>query len=200
MNLAERAKAICLRPKETWGVVKGEQTTVKELFTSYAAILALVPPLARFIGFSLVGMRIPFVGTWRQPLLAGLVHALIHYVLSLVGVYVTAYVADRLAPAFNSKQDLTSAMKAVVFSYTPVWIVSILNIIPSLSVLVIVGGLYALYLLYLGLPAMMDTPPEKRLGYVVVVIIVSIVVMFIVSLIAGLFLAPAHVGRIDFRQ
>lgn len=161
MDLVERAKAICLKPKETWGVVKGEQTTIKELFTSYAAILALIPPIATFIGFSLVGMRIPFVGTWRQPVLAGLVHALIHYVLSLVGVYVTAYVADRLAPTFNSKQDLTSAMKAVVFSYTPVWIVSILNIIPGLWVLVIVGGLYSLYLLYLGLPAMMDTPPRR---------------------------------------
>ena len=85
-------------------------------------------------------------------------------------------------------------MKAVVFSYTPVWIVSILCIIPSLSVLVIVGGLYSLYLLYLGLPAMMDTPPEKRIGYVAAVIIASIVVMFIVSWIAGMFLASAHVG------
>jgi hypothetical protein len=195
MELVERAKAIILRPKETWAVVKEEQTTVKELFTSYAAILALIPPLATFIGFSLVGMRMPVIGTWRQPILSGLVYALVYYVLSLVGVYVTAYVADRLAPKFNSRQGLTNAMKAVVFSYTPVWIVSILNIIPGLSILVIVGGLYSLYLLYLGVPAMMDTPPEKRIGYVAAVIIASIVLMFIISWIAAMFLAPTHLGR-----
>jgi hypothetical protein len=194
MDLVERVKAICLKPKETWIVVKDEQTTVKELFTSYAAILALVPPLAGFIGFSLVGMRMPLVGTWRQPVLNGLVHAVIYYVLSLAGVYVAAYVANWLAPKFNSREDLTGAMKAVVFSYTPVWIVSILNIIPNLSILVTIAGLYSLYIFYLGLPAMMDTPPEKRLGYVVVVIIASIVVMFVVSLIAGLFLASVHGG------
>jgi hypothetical protein len=196
MDLAERAKAIILRPKETWAIVKSEQTTIRDLFTSYAAILALIPPVATFIGFSLVGMRMPLLGTWRQPIANGLVHALVYYVLSLVGIYVTAYVADRLAPTFNSKQDLTSAMKAVVFSYTPVWIVSVLNIIPGLSVFVIVAALYSLYLLYLGLPMMMDTPPEKTVGYVAAVIITSIVVMFVISMIARLFLASAHAGRI----
>lgn len=195
MDIVARAKAISLSPKETWDIVKGEHTTIKELFTSYAAILALIPPIATFIGFSLVGAGMPLLGRWRQPIMNGLVHAVIYYVLSLVGVYVTAYIADRLAPSFNSKQDLTSAMKAVVYSYTPVWIVSVLNVIPGLSVLVIIAGLYSLYLLYLGLPVMMDTPPEKRVGYVVTVIIVSIVVMFLISMIAGLFLASAHVGR-----
>jgi hypothetical protein len=192
MNLVERAKSIILKPKETWNTVKGEETTIVELFTSYAAILALIPPIATFIGLSLIGVSLPLLGTWRQPVLNGLVHAVIYYILSLVGIYVTAFLADRLAPSFASKQDLTSAMKAVVFSYTPVWIISILNIIPGLSVLVIIGGLYSLYLLYLGLPAMMDTPQEKRIGYVVVVIIASIVVMFLISLIAGLFLASAQ--------
>ncbi len=198
MGLAERVKAICLKPKETWGVVKGEQTTVKELFTSYAGILAVIPPLAILIGFSIVGVRVPLVGTWRQPLLNGLVHAVIYYILSLVGIYVTAYIADRLAPKFGSRQDLTSATKAVVYSMTPVWIVSILYIIPSLSILVMVAGLYSLYLLFLGLPAMMDTPPEKRAGYVVVVIIVSIAVMFIISLIARMFVG-GHAGMMGPR-
>jgi hypothetical protein len=196
MSLVERTKAIILKPKETWNTIRGEQTTVGELFTSYALILAAIPPIATFIGFSLVGMSVPFAGTWRQPFLNGIVHAVIYYILSLVGIYVTAYVVDRLAPSFNSRQDLTSAMKAVVYSYTPVWIVSILYIVPRLLILVLIGSLYSLYLLYLGIPAMMDTPQEKRLGYVAVVIIISIVVMFVISMIANLFLASAHVGRL----
>jgi hypothetical protein len=199
MDLVERAKSICLKPKETWSILKGEQTTVKELYSSYAAILALIPPIAMFIGFSLVGMRLPFVGTFRQPIVYGLVHAVVYYVLSLVGVYVTAYIAVKLAPSFDSTQDLTSAMKAVVYSYTPVWIVSIVNIIPSLSILASIAGLYSLYLLYLGLPELMETPPAKKVGYVVAVIVASIVVMIIISVVAGLFLTSAHVGQTILR-
>jgi hypothetical protein len=199
MDLVERVKSICLKPKETWGVVKGEQTTIKELYSSYAAILALIPPIATFIGFSLVGMRMPFFGTFRQPIVHGLFHGAVYYVLSLVGIYVTAYIAVKLAPSFNSTQDLTSAMKAVVYSYTPVWIVSIVDIIPSLSILAAIAGLYSLYLLYVGLPELMETPPDKRVGYVVAVIVVSIIVMIIISVVAGLFLTSAHVGRTILR-
>ncbi len=36
-------------------------------------------------------------------------------------------------------------------------------------------GLYSLYLLYTGLPVLMKSPPEKALGYTVVVIIVGII-------------------------
>jgi hypothetical protein len=170
MDLLERTRAIILRPRETWAMVKGEQTTVKELFTSYAAILALIPPLAQFVGFSLVERRMPMQG--------GLAMALFVYGFSLLGVYLMAYVANWLAPKFNSQRNMTSAMKAIVFSCTPMWIVSILTPIPGLSVLVIVGALYSLYLLYHGLPAMMDTPPGKRIGYIAAVLVVSIVAMF----------------------
>lgn len=169
MDLLERTRAIILRPRETWAMVKGEQTTAKELFTSYAAILALVPPLAQFVGFSLVERRMPVQG--------GLAMALFVYGFSLLGVYLMAYVANWLAPKFNSQRNMTSAMKAIVFSCTPMWIASILTPIPGLSVLVIVGALYSLYLLYHGLPAMMDTPPGKRIGYIAAVLVVSIVAM-----------------------
>lgn len=194
MELVERAKAIMLKPKETWDVIKGEETTVKELYTSYACILAAVPAIASFIGLSLVGVSVPFIGTWRQPFVNGAGHAVLTYVLNLVGIFVTAYIANMLAPNFGSKQDLTSAAKAVIYSSTPGWIAGILNIIPMLSTISWILGLYSLYLLFIGLPAMMETPPEKKTGYVVVVIIVTVLVMIVISVVAGLFLAGARMA------
>lgn len=191
MNLVERVKSITLKPKETWEIIKGEQTTIQELFTSYAVILAAIPPIATFIGFSIVGYNVPFFGHWRQPILNGIFHLVLQYVLSLVGLFIVAFIADTLAPNFDSKKNLTGAMKAVVFSYTPYWIVSILNIVPGLAFISWLSVIYTLYLLYMGLPLMMETPPEKRMVYFVVVIVVAIVVMFVVSFIAGMALATA---------
>ncbi len=199
MNLAERVKSIILKPKETWEIIKGEQADIKELYVSYAAILAIITPAASFIGLSLIGISMPFIGHWRQPVMNGLVHAVLMYALTLVGVFVTAYIADMLAPTFESKKNLTGAFKAVVFSYTPAWIAGILNIIPGLGILATIAGLYSLYLLYLGLPLMMDTPEEKKIGYVVVVVVVTIVVMFVISLLAGLSLATASMTGIGPR-
>lgn len=50
MNIVERAKNILISPKTEWEVIKNEQSTVADLFTKYALILALIPAVAGFIG------------------------------------------------------------------------------------------------------------------------------------------------------
>ena len=57
MDLVARVKAIALKPKEEWVKIKAETTSVSELFTSYAMILAAIPAVAQFIGFALIGRR-----------------------------------------------------------------------------------------------------------------------------------------------
>jgi len=185
MNLVERAKDIILKPTATWETVKTEQTTVRELFTSYAAILAIIPSAAAFIGMSLIGTSMLGIH-FRIPFVSGLIHAIISYILTLVGVYAVAFVIDSLAPTFNSRKDILSAVKVAVFSFTPAWIGGIFMIIPTLGILTLLASLYGLYLLYTGLPVLMGTPKEKTLGYFVVVIIVSIVVSLIINVLARL--------------
>ena len=187
MNLVERAKSIMFRPSETWTVVKNEQTTIKELFVSYAAILAIIPAIAAFIGMSLIGTSMLGIH-FRIPLVAGIVHAIVSYVLSLVGVYVVAFIIDALAPSFNSRKDILSAVKVAVFSFTPAWIGGIFMIIPMLGILTLLASLYGLYVLYIGLPVLMDTPKEKTLGYFVVIIVVSIVISIVINVLARLVL------------
>ncbi|MBP7528921.1 MAG: YIP1 family protein [Syntrophorhabdaceae bacterium] len=187
MNLVERAKGIMLKPAQTWETIKAEQTTIKDLFTSYAAILAIIPAAAGFIGMSLMGTSMLGIH-FRIPFLYGIIHAIISYVLTLVGVYVVAFVIDALAPSFSSRKDMLSAVKVAVFSFTPAWIGGIFMILPMLSILTFLASLYGLYLLYTGLPILMETPREKTLGYFVVVIIVSIVVSLIINVLARLVL------------
>ena len=55
-----------------------------------------------------------------------------------------------------------------------------------LSVLVILASLYSLYLFFVGLPILMETPKEKQLGYFAVVIVVTIIVWVLIGVFAGL--------------
>ena len=185
MNLVERAKEIILQPQAAWEKIKGEETTIKDLYTSYACILALIPAIANFIGMSLVGSS--FMGiSFRVPIGTGLVQAILQYVLTLVGIYVVAFIIDALAPSFDSKKNMVSAMKVAVYASTPAWIAGILGIIPMLGILAIIASLYGLYLFYVGLPILMETPKEKVLGYFIVVIVVAIIVSVLIGVFAGL--------------
>ena len=55
MNLVERVKKLLISPTPEWQVIKGETHTVVGLYTQYVMILAAIPAIASFIGWSVVG-------------------------------------------------------------------------------------------------------------------------------------------------
>ena len=84
MNLVERVKAILLTPKTEWPVIEREPGDVKYLFTNYVAILAAIPAIAGFIGGSIIGFNVPTVGTIRLGIGAGILNAILTYVMAFV--------------------------------------------------------------------------------------------------------------------
>lgn len=194
MNIVQRVKDILFKPKETWMEIKAESTGIKELYTSYALILAAIPPIATFIGMSLLGFSF-FAFSYRLSIGWGISHAVVTYILSLVGLYVVALIIDALAPNFGSQKNLVQAMKVAVYSWTPSWIAGVLMIIPALSPLAMLLSLYSLYLFYVGLPVLMETPPDKALGYVIVTILVSVVVFIVIGFISNALFGFGGMGR-----
>ena len=132
----------------------------------------------------MIGISYGF-GTFRVPIGTSLVWAILQYILSLGGVFLIAFIMDALAPTFGCTKNLVAAVKIVVFSYTAAWVAGILNIIPSLGILVGIASIYSLYLMYLGMKKVKEVPSDKMVGYFVVTIIAAVVVFFVVGMIVG---------------
>lgn len=188
MNLVNRVKGILIRPKEEWQTIAGETTTIAELYKNYVVFLAAIGPIASVIGMSIVGISLPFMGSFRMPITTSVASALVSYVLTLAGVYVLALIIDALAPTFAGEKNLTQAFKVAVYSYTAGWVVGVFMIIPALGVLGILG-LYGLYLLYLGLPVLMKSPQDKSIGYTIAVIIAAVVIFVIIGFVSRAFIS-----------
>ena len=188
MNISERVKAILLRPKQEWQAISGETTTIPELYRNYIVILAAIGPVASIIGMSMVGIHLPFVGSFRVPITTSIASGIVHYILTLVGVYVLALIIDALAPTFSGEKNMNQAFKVATYSFTPGWVVAVVALIPSLSPLGVLG-LYGLYLLYLGLPVLMKSPKEKSVGYTIAVIIAAIVIFLVIGFISRSFVS-----------
>jgi hypothetical protein len=185
MSLIERAKKICLTPRDEWKVIDGETTPTAALLTGYVLPLAAVSAVAGFIGGSVVGHSLPFVGTYRVPLLSGIVLAAFSVGMAVVSVFVLSAIIAALAPSFGAQKDGAQAMKLAVYAYTPAWIAGALQVLPMLGVLAALAGLYGLYVLYLGLPTLMRCPQEKALPYTAVVVVVAIVLFVVLGAISG---------------
>ncbi len=198
MNLQTRVVNILTKPKEEWPVIAAEPTDVQSLYRNYIAILAAIPAVFHFLGMTVIGVSLPFVGTYRVGAAYGITTAIVQYVLTLVGVYVAAFVIDKLAPTFQSQPNLIEALKLVAYASTPAWVAGVLNLIPALSILVLLASLYGIYLFYLGVTPTMKTPQDKVIPYMVVAAIVIIIVWVIVGVITtaitGAFFAGPRFG------
>jgi hypothetical protein len=69
----------------------------------------------------------------------------------------------------------------------------ILYIMPILFPLVLLVSLYGIYILYLGLPIMMETPKDKVLGYLIVTLLVAFLINIIVGFIVNAIVAPFYI-------
>ncbi len=185
MNIVDRAKNILMTPKTEWPVIASETPGIGEIILKYVLPLALIPALARVIGYGLVGG--PLI-SWSFS--AAIAMGIVAFLTAVIGVYITAYVVDLLAPNFSSEKNLARAVQLVAYSQTPGWVAGVLYIIPAVGWLVMLASLYGLYLVYLGMPHMMKTPQDKVIPYLVVTILVVIVVYAIL----GLILSPVIFG------
>ena len=186
MDIVARAKAIMLTPKTEWPVIEHEPGDPAYLFSNYVAILAAIPAVCGFIGASIIGISVPIVGTVRVGIVSGIASALVQYVLAFVMVYVMALIIDALAPSFNGQKNFNNALKLVVYSYTAAWLGGVFSLIPAISILGLLCGLYSLYLLYLGIPVLMKSPEDKSLVYTVVAVVCAIVVSIVIGAIPAM--------------
>jgi hypothetical protein len=180
MNLVERIKGILLQPKSEWPTIEREPGDAGYLFPNYVAIVAAIPPICTFIGTSIIGF-----GAFRVGLGLGLLRAVVVYVLSLIGVFVVAYIINFLAGTFGAQKNLDNAMRVSAYSPTAAWLAGVFNLIPALAFLGILG-LYSLYLLYTGIAQLMRPAADKALVYTIAVIVCAIIVWIIIFSIPAL--------------
>ena len=177
-GLVTRVQNMIMKPAAEWDVVAAEPATVAGIYTGYAMILAAIPAIATLIGSILFAHMNPIIAV---------VTAVLGYVLTLVGLYITSFIVNVLASSFGGEQNQVQALKLVAYANTAAWVAGVLNIIPMLGALAsLVGGIYSLYVLYLGLPKLMKNPADKTTVYFIVTLVVAVVVYFVVFLVLAI--------------
>ena len=195
MDLQQRVTNILTKPKPEWAVIATEPTDIPTLYKEYIILLAAIPAICRFVGMTLIGVPTFLFGNMRIGFVSGLVHMIVGYILSLVSVLVAAFVIEKLAPTFQPRGDLVQALKMVAYASTPVWLAGILSVYPPLSVLMLIAALYAIYLFYLGLPAIMQTPQDKVIPYMIVSALVILVVWVVTGAVTAAVTGVGGMGR-----
>ena len=194
--IINRVKLVILQPGEAWGQIKSEQTDIRSLFKNYILYLALIPAIASFIGYGFIGFDMGFLGR-SSSLEWGATQAIQSFVSTIVSILVVSWIITKLAPNYQCDVSLDESAKLVGYSYTPALVCGIFYLIPSLSVLGIIGGIYSLYLFYQGFGTITEVREDKKSTFFIISLLVSIGAFIVIGLIMGAILGLIGLNTIS---
>ena len=194
-GLIQRILNITVRPRSEWPVIAAEPPSMTRILVGCVMPLAAIQAVLGFIHRAVIGISVPFVGNVRMPVASSLTAAVMGFVFALIGMFVLALIVNAWAPFFAARRNLAEALKVAAYAAVPGWLGSFFGILPVLGVLVgLLAGLYAIYVLYLGLPVVMRGPKEKALGYTAAVILTGILCGVVLGALAAAVGGFSHFG------
>jgi hypothetical protein len=201
-GIVERVIGMLAQPRRTWATVDQEPTTTAALYRGYIMPLAGLAALARLIGLALVG----FPETGRLPFARALATAVLYFGFELLAVDLIAYVIDWLGPVLGCPEcegvpRHIQALKIATYARTPLWVAGLVLVVPSLSVIAItIGGLYSIYLLWLGIPELMKAPKHRIPVYALLTVVAAAGVYGLIRLLVYMILAMIFGFPVDARD
>jgi hypothetical protein len=181
-SLVGRVLNLLLHPEAAWEAIDAEPATIEGLYRGWVIPLAAIPAVARAVGLlSFRGFEI--FGVRYQPSFAGVIgDAVATYALTLISVYLLALVIDQFALQFGGERSRTQAFKVAAYSGTASWVAGVFMLLPTVGGLfALLGALYSLYLLYVGLPKLMRSSPAFTLNYFALTLVAAIVMAVVVG-------------------
>lgn len=145
-----RVKDILLKPGPEWRMIRDEAATYKSILLQYVCILAVIPPTAaiaeRYVfGRGIIGSAV------SSPLSYVLAANIVWYFVIVLNMIITAIVITAIVEPKGAGWVSLRGLQLASYSFTPLFVVGILVIVPRMNWLVYPAILYSLYLLYLGI-------------------------------------------------
>lgn len=195
-TLIGRVQRLLMSPKTEWAAIEQEPAETQKLIVSYVMPLAAIPAVAIVIKYAVIGMNVLGV-TYRLSLGAALVNGIVNFVSIIAFVFVLAFAIEALASRFGAKKDFNQALKVSAYAPTAFWIAGVFHLLPGLgSFLILAGGVYSLYLLFVGLPILLKPEAEKATQYTVVSLVAAIVAWVVLALLISLVTPSAKLSDV----
>ncbi|POP51346.1 Yip1 family protein [Zhongshania marina] len=178
-TLVSNPLGFLLSPRQQWHTVGELPDTALSGKLLYAIIFALGPCVAWYYGATKIGWT---VGDGEIVLLteASALRIVIAFYIAMLGsLAIIGYFIHWMAETYGSQSSMTKGMVVASYTATPLFIAGLCGFYPIfwLDLLLGIASLsWAVYLLYIGIPAVMGIPAERGFLYASAVVGVCMVI------------------------
>ena len=167
-------------PTREWEKIREQYQQGSGSPVVHVLVLALIPAISGYIGTTQVGWRIGVGDPIRITAESALSIAIIYYIALLVGIFSVGWVIHLLGKAYEVLKPLPLCIALAAYTATPLFLIGLMQVYPVLWLNMLLGLpalAYTVYLLYSGLPIMMQIPAERGFLYSSAVLAVGLVAL-----------------------
>lgn len=172
-------------PVGQWEKIREQHKSAEGGSVAHIFLLAAIPAVSGYIGTTQVGWRIGVGEPIRITGDSAFAIAIIYYLALLVGVFSIGWVIHLLGKAYEVQKPLSLCIALAAYAATPLFLIGLMEVYPVLWLNMLLGLpalAYTVYLLYSGLPIMMEISAERGFLYSSAVLAVGLIAL--VSLLA----------------
>lgn len=176
-------------PKDEWQTIeKRHESLMYSLM--HILVVSLIPSICSYYAAAHIGWTIGVGDPIRISQSSAQIMSFAMYVALVSGVFALAYLIQWMAKTFDSKPSFIQSLELAAYTATPMLMVGIVTLFPVLWFVALAGLAavsYSIYLLYSGVPIMMNIPEEKGFIYSSSVVTCGLVLLVTIMALSAMF-------------
>ena len=171
---------IFTNPRKEWEAIRDDNCTVGKCYLSYVFLLAAIAPVSGYFGTTRFGWEIGAREAVKLSPDSALIIAIAFYAVMLIGVFSMGLMIHWMGQTYSANQPLSRCITLAAFVATPLFLVGIFELFPILWLNFVIGLpalAYTVFLLYTGVPIMMEVSEERGFLFSSAVLAVGLVAL-----------------------
>jgi len=167
-------------PKREWRSIRNERYTIMHLFLSKISLLAAIPALSLFIGTTQIGWSLGGTEFIKLSVSSALPAAIAFYFAMWIAVGFISWAIHWMEKTYGGSVSYEQCVTLTTFTATPLFLSGLAGLYPMLWFNVIVGMIalaYTVYLLYIGVPEIMQIPEDRAFFFATSILTVGLCVL-----------------------
>ncbi len=178
---------LLVQPSKQWRAIAAlEESTMRTLLI-YPCLLAILPAVAWYYGTTEIGWTVGDHGeTIRLTPESARQICILFYLTMLTCIAAIGYFVHWMAATYGAQSSTTRGIVIIGLTATPLFLAGLVGFYPILWLDMLVGVVavcWAVYLMYLGIPIVMNIPEER--GFLFSSAVMAIAMVILICLMVG---------------
>jgi hypothetical protein len=152
-----------LHPVQEWEEVRRQNLSISQAFV-HVLILGAIPVVSGYIGTTEFGWQIGTSETVKLTSLSAGAIAVFYYLVIIIAVLSMGWMIRWMGETYGASQSMARCIVLAAYIPIPLFLVGVMQLYPVLWLNLLVGipaAAYTVFLLYIGIPVMMEIPAER---------------------------------------